>query len=325
MNLCKWLPLNIQKYTKNKKISLFLDFVEIRDIFAEKQKAQNMKNVLITGANGQLGTEIGKIMPAAISAAHNDLDITNARMVKEFVKRNNIKTIVNCAAYTAVDAAEDDKENAFKINAIGPKNLADTGCNLIQISTDYVFDGNLKYNAYTESDFLRPLSVYGKTKALGERAVMRYSANYVIIRTSWLYSPYGKNFMKTMRKMGATKQEISVVNDQYGIPTYAADLAVAIVQIIPQMSLDNVGVYHYSNACDNQNSGITWYDFAVEIMKQSRFDCVVKPITTAQYPTRAVRPKHSVLDITKIQQTFGIKIPKWQDGLKRCIGELQRQ
>ena len=277
---------------------------------------------LITGANGQLGLELGKIMSGAVLAGHNDLDITDKNAVDTFVKKNNIDTIINCAAYTAVDMAEDNYNLAEKINAVGPKHLADTGCKLVHISTDYVFDGNAT-EPYTIDCSPKPKSAYGKTKYLGEWVVQFCAKEYVIIRTSWLYSPYGKNFVKTMRNLASNRKEISVVSDQFGLPTYAADLANAIVQIVPQIEKKNSGVYHYSNS--SETNGISWYDFAVEIMKQSGLDCMVKPITTAEYPTRAVRPKYSVLDTHEIQKIFGIKIPMWQDALKRCINELERQ
>lgn len=279
-----------------------------------------MKNVLITGANGQLGNELAKIMPSAVLAGHNVLDITDKASVDKFIKSRKIDTVINCAAYTAVDLAEDNYDDAYKINAIGPRNLAQTGCKIIHISTDYVFSGNAKV-PYKTTDKTNPLSVYGSTKLAGENAVLENSENGIIIRTSWLYSPFGKNFVKTMRNLGATRSEISVVADQYGLPTYAANLAFAIFQIIPQIKPDNSGVYHYSNA----GEGITWYDFADEIMKQSGLTCAVKPITTDQYPTRAVRPKYSVMDTSKIQKTFGVKIPMWQDALKHCIKELEKQ
>jgi len=287
-----------------------------------------MKQILITGANGQLGTELSGLLPNAILTDYQDLDITNPTAVNDFTQKYKIDTIINCAAYTAVDKAEDDHENAHKINTNGPLNLAKTGCKLIHISTDYVFDGKLVVGAYQTTDTPKPVSVYGKTKWLGELMVLNNSKNRIIIRTSWLYSPYGKNFVKTMRNLGATKDEISVVNDQYGLPTYAADLASAIVQIIPQMTQENSGIYHYSNADTIKGTlfqGISWYDFACEIMKQSNLNCKVKPITTAEYPTRAVRPKCSVLDTTTIQETFGIKIPTWPDALHRCIKEIERQ
>lgn len=283
-----------------------------------------MKNILITGANGQLGTELSHLIPDAVLTDYKDLDITNEASVDTFVKKNKIETILNCAAYTAVDAAEDDWMNATKINAKGPAILAKTGCKLVHISTDYVFDGTYLPHDYTPDDTPNPLSVYGATKLMGENAVLANSNNSIIIRTSWLYSPYGKNFVKTMRNLGTTKKEISVVDDQFGLPTYAADLADAIVQIVPQIKPDTAGVYHYSNA-DTWCGGISWYTFACEIMNLSKLDCVVNPIPTELYPTRAVRPRYSVLDTTKIQQTFGIKIPDWKNALKRCITELQRQ
>lgn len=306
-------------------------------IFSHAKKGLFMKNVLITGADGQLGTTLGKILPAAVLTAHADLDITNKRAVDDFIYKYHIDTIVNCAAYTDVDGAEkpENKDKAFEINALGAQNLAQTPCKMIHISTDYVFDGNLSAGAYTTSDMPNPLSVYGKTKSWGEIAVLGNSSNRIIIRTSWLYSPYGKNFVKTMRNLGEKLPEISVVNDQYGLPTYAEDLAVAIVQIIPQMKPETSGIYHFSNVNplpETPYQGISWYDFATEIMKQSNKDCVVKPTTTAEYSakmaaqnrTYAPRPKNSTLNSSKIQQKFGIQIPTWRIGLKRCLDEMQR-
>ncbi|MBO7645340.1 MAG: dTDP-4-dehydrorhamnose reductase [Alphaproteobacteria bacterium] len=282
------------------------------------------ENILITGANGQLGTELSKILPNAILTDYQDLDITKFDSVQNFVEKYHVDTIVNCAAYTAVDDAEDNYGEACKINALGPKNLAKTSCRIIHVSTDYVFNGN-KVTPYFTTDLPNPLSVYGETKWFGEMNVARNSKNYVIIRTSWLYSPYGKNFVKTMRKLGATREEITVVDDQYGFPTYAADLAGAIVQIIPQKKS---GIYHYQSTGKDTNenfNGISWFDFATEIMKQSKLDCCVKPITTSEYPTRAVRPSYSVLDTSRTQQIFGVKIPLWKDALQRCIKEIERQ
>lgn len=273
-------------------------------------------NILITGASGQLGTELSKILPNAITPSHKDLDITDFVSVRDFTQKNHVNTIINCAAYTAVDAAENDFYTAKQINAVGPKNLAQTGCKIIQISTDYVFDGQAKH-PYQTGDETEPCSIYGWTKLLGECAVMRNSAEYAIIRTSWLYSPYGKNFVKTMRQLGATRDTINVVNDQIGCPTYAADLAEAIVQIIPQMNFVNRGVYHYSNA-----GQCSWYDFACEIMKLSELKCKVLPVPSSEYKTKAIRPKYSVLDKSKTLQVFGIKLDLWQDALKRCIKEI---
>ena len=285
------------------------------------------ENILITGANGQLGTELSRILPNAILTDYQYLDITKFDSVREFVEKNNVDTIVNCAAYTAVDDAEDNYGKACEINALGPKNLAKTSCKIVHISTDYVFNGN-KVSPYSTVDDPNPLSVYGETKRFGEMNVMQNSKNYVIIRTSWLYSPYGKNFVKTMRNLGATRKEITVVDDQYGFPTYAADLANAIVQIIPQMKVEKSGIYHYQNTGKDTNenlNGVSWFDFATEIMKQSKLNCRVNPITTSEYPTRAVRPKYSVLDTSKIQRTFGINIPLWKNALRRCIREIERQ
>lgn len=275
-------------------------------------------NILITGANGQLGIELSKIdsLKNAIFTGHKDLDITDFVAVRDFVGKNHIDTVVNCAAYTAVDAAEDDYFNAKQVNAIGPKNIAQMGCKIIQVSTDYVFDGIAKM-PYKPDDIASPMSVYGWTKLLGEQNVQKYSGQYAIIRTSWLYSPYGKNFVKTMRRLGAEKDTINVVDDQIGSPTYAADLAAAIAEIIPQMKPENRGIYHYSNMGE-----CSWYDFASEIMQQSGLKCSVLPISTAEYPTRAVRPKYSVMDSRKIESVFGVKVPVWQDALSRCIAEI---
>lgn len=276
-------------------------------------------NILITGANGQLGTELSGLLPNAILTDAKELDITNKNAVSRFIKRYDINTIINCAAYTAVDAAEDNVIDAVKINSVGPENLAKTGCKLIQISTDYVFDGSVK-RPYKTTDKPFPLSIYGYTKLLGERAVLRFSPEHVIIRTAWLYSPYGKNFVKTMQKLGAEKSEINVVNDQFGTPTYAADLAKAIVEIIPQINEKKSGIYHFTNM-----GQCSWYDFACEIMKKSGLKCKVNPIPTSQYKTAAPRPLYSVLDKTKIIDTFGINTPdNWNDALTRCIREISR-
>ena len=273
---------------------------------------------LITGCNGQLGTELKKLLPNAICADVDTLDITDAVAVNKFVNENNIDLIINCAAYTAVDRAESDIDLAKKINTDGPKNLAQSGAKLIHISTDYVFDGT-GHIPYTPDDETNPTSVYGKTKRDGELAVIENSECYIIIRTAWLYSVYGNNFVKTMRRLGAERNEINVVSDQIGTPTYASDLAAAIVKIIPQMTRENSGIYHFTNM------GVcSWYDFAIEIMELSDITCMVNPIKTSQYPTPATRPSYSVLDKSKITETFGIKIPHWRDGLKRCINELRK-
>ena len=201
---------------------------------------------LITGCNGQLGTEISRRLPNAICADVDTLDITDADAVQKFVSENNIDLIINCAAYTAVDNAEDDIAMATKINIDGPRNLAKSGARIIHISTDYVFDGTA-HTPYTPDDETNPVSVYGKTKRAGEIAVLENAQCAVIIRTAWLYSAYGNNFVKTMRRLGAERDNINVVCDQIGTPTYAGDLADAIVQIIPQMSEQTSGIYHFTN------------------------------------------------------------------------------
>ena len=272
---------------------------------------------LITGARGQLGTELSKRLPGAICTDVDVLDITDEVAVKKFVSSHNIDTIINCAAYTAVDKAEDNIDQATKINIDGPKNLAKTGAKIIHISTDYVFDGT-SCKPYTPNDIPNPISVYGKTKYDGEKEVFNNTQVAIIIRTAWLYSQYGNNFVKTIRRLGTVKDEIGVVADQIGTPTYAGDLADAIVKILPQMNMKNRGIYHFTN------TGVcSWYDFATEIMEQSGLKCVVKPIKSKDYPTRATRPFYSVLDKTKIIETFGLEIPYWKKSLSKCIAELK--
>ncbi len=271
---------------------------------------------LITGAKGQLGTELAKLLPDAVLTDSDTLDITNLDAVLEFVGKNNIDTIINCAAYTAVDKAEDDIELATRVNVLGPENLAKTGCKIVHVSTDYVFDGTA-HTPYSASDTPQPVSVYGKTKLAGEQAVLDNADVAVIIRTAWLYSAHGNNFVKTMRRLGAEKDTLNVVCDQIGTPTFAGDLAAAIVKILPQMNKDNRGVYHYTNA------GVcSWYDFATEIMELSELSCSVNPIPTSAYPTRATRPFYSVLDKSKIVDTFGVKVPHWKRSLKKCLTQF---
>ncbi len=271
---------------------------------------------LITGARGQLGQELAQRLPDAICADVDMLDITDLDAVQRFVADNNIDTIINCAAYTAVDKAESEPDLAEKINVIGPKNLAQTGAKIVHISTDYVFDGRA-FRPYKPDDKTNPGTVYGKTKRDGEIAVLENAKCAVIIRTAWLYSAKGNNFVKTMRRLGAEKNSINVVEDQIGSPTFAADLADAIVQIIPQLKPENSGIYHFTN------QGVcSWYDFAVEIMRLSGLDCVVKPIKSEQYPTPAKRPFYSVLDKDKIKDVFGINIKHWVESLQNAISEF---
>ena len=281
--------------------------------------------ILITGANGQLGNEM------RIKSAESDdryiftdvaeLDITSTSAVEAFVAENKVDVVVNCAAYTAVDNAEDDEATADKINHQAVANLA-TACakhnaTLIHISTDYVFGGD-NCKPYTEEAQTAPLGVYGRTKLAGERAAADSGCRYIIIRTAWLYSEFGRNFCKTMRSLTSTKPALKVVFDQVGSPTYAADLAETIVHIISTRQTDKVGIYHYTN------EGVcSWYDFAVEIARQSgNTACHIEPCHSEEFPTKASRPHYSVLDKTKIKATFGISIPHWQHSLSRCIENL---
>ena len=274
--------------------------------------------LLVTGAGGQLGQEMRLLLgDRAVYAGHADLDITDETAVKDFVAENDIDLVVNCAAYTAVDRAEDDRENADRSNRLGPALLARYGRRILHVSTDYVFDGT-SCRPYREEDATHPVSVYGSTKLAGEEAVLREAETAIIIRTSWVYSSFGKNFVKTMRRLGAERTDLCVVFDQVGTPTYAADLAAAIVAILPQMTPGMKEIYHYSN------EGVTsWYDFAVAIMEESGLSCAVRPIESAEYPTRAVRPSFSVLNKAKIKKAFGLSIPHWRDGLKRCVKKLE--
>ncbi|WP_294564964.1 dTDP-4-dehydrorhamnose reductase [uncultured Succinatimonas sp.] len=269
--------------------------------------------LLVTGINGQLGCEMSRILRDAIFVSRNDLDISNEKQVSSFVKSHNVDCILNCAAYTAVDAAEDNVSEAELVNTVGPQNLSKYCSKIIHISTDYVFDGK-GYQPYSPGDKTNPLSVYGKTKLAGEQAVLENSSEAVIIRTSWLYSSYGKNFVKTIRELAKTKKQIRVISDQIGSPTYAADLARAIAQIIPNVSKNKKGIYHYSN------EGIcSWYDFAYEIVEQSNLDCEVIPILSSEYPTKAIRPFYSVLSKEKIKKVFNIEIPHWRSSLRTCL------
>ena len=269
---------------------------------------------LVTGAGGQLGSELRLLLgEEAVYVGHGELDITDEEAVKAFFAGNSFDFVINCAAYTAVDKAEDDTEAAEKVNSLGPLYLARYGRRIVQISTDYVFDGT-SCRPYTEKDAPNPVSVYGRTKLAGENAVLAGAECAVVIRTSWLYSSFGANFVKTMRRLGAERESLGVVFDQAGTPTYAADLAAAIVAILPQMTPGMKEIYHYSN------EGVTsWYDFAVAIMEESHLACAVRPIESSAYPTRAVRPAYSVLNKAKIRQDFGLTIPHWRDGLKRCV------
>lgn len=285
-------------------------------------------NILVTGANGQLGNEM-----RVISKSHSqhkwfftdvaELDITNRSAITDFVRLGNIDTIVNCAAYTNVDRAEEDEQTAYLLNALAAENLAvaaeDAGAMLIHISTDYVFSGKA-YLPYRESDTPCPQTAYGRTKLAGEQLIQKACPSAVIIRTAWLYSSFGNNFVKTMLRLGAERESLSVVYDQIGTPTYAADLARAIMTIAENRKPGNSNIYHFTNL------GVcSWYDFTLEIHRLAGIKtCKVAPILSEQYPQKTPRPHYSVLDKQKIQTDFGIDIPHWTTSLARCIELLQQ-
>jgi dTDP-4-dehydrorhamnose reductase len=282
----------------------------------------NQFNILVTGVNGQVGSEIKELSSNYdynfLFTTSKELDITEHKKVKEFIKENNIKTIINCGAYTGVDKAEDEKELANDINHLAVKNLAilsnEFGIKLIHISTDYVFDGE-NFKPYTEDDITNPNGIYGQTKLDGENAMISINPlNSIIIRTSWVYSSFGNNFVKTMLRLGKEKDELGVIFDQVGTPTYARDLAKTILDILPNIKNDKTEIYNYSN-----KGVLSWYDFAKEIMRMAKLDCIINPIETKDYPTPAKRPHYSLLNKSKIKQEFHITIPYWKDSLDECL------
>lgn len=316
-------------------------------------------NVLVTGSKGQLGNELKVIAEKWTDCNFffedvDTLDITSAQEVAKYFSEHSVEAVINGAAYTAVDKAESDSENAYKVNEIGVRVLAEAcfkrGAFLLHVSTDYVFDGNgnIPYNEDAVTD---PQSVYGASKLAGEKAILASGVAGAIVRTSWLYSTFGNNFVKTMLRLGSERSEIKVVGDQYGSPTYAADLAEVLVQLLqnhfkvldtrpasegqgsvleyvtePRTKHNEVDdalkyfeIYHYAN------SGVcTWAEFAAEIMRLSDTQCKVTPITTAEYPTAASRPKYSVLDTSKIKRYLHIEIPAWQHSLRRMLSTKNR-
>ncbi len=280
--------------------------------------------ILITGANGQLGNEMQILAQENnqheyIFTDVQELDICNEQAVRMFVKENGVEVIVNCAAYTAVDKAEDDEAFADKLNHVAPGYLAsaaeEVGASLIHVSTDYVFDGTA-HVPYTEDISPSPNSAYGRTKLAGEQVVMQQCSRAMVIRTAWLYSIYGNNFVKTMIRLGKERETLGVVFDQIGTPTYANDLARSIMVAINQGIVS--GIYHFSN------EGVcSWYDFTRAIHRMAGITtCKVSPLHTHEYPAKAPRPNYSVLDKTKIKNTFNITIPHWEDSLQVCVNKL---
>ena len=290
--------------------------------------------ILVTGTNSQLGNELQVIVSQFpycqfLFVSKEELNIADFNSIIKYFRGHSIDYCINCAAYTAVDNAETENEQAFLINAdavaILAKICSKNNTQLIHISTDYVFDGTAT-EPYKETDKTNPVSVYGQSKLQGEELAIKHCPSAIIIRTAWLYSSFKNNFVKTMLRLMKEKENlpadrhgINVVNDQLGCPTYAADLALAIMQIIKsKKSKENPGIYHYTNA------GTTnWYEFAVTIKNLTGSNCTVNPISTAQYPTAAKRPAYSVLDTAKIAATFGLVIPAWEDSLKRCFQEIK--
>ena len=288
-------------------------------------------NILITGANGQLGNEMRIVSKGSydsyIFTDVDELDITNRDAVMRFMKENKIEVVVNCAAYTNVDKAEDDEATAELINAKAVEYLAEAcksnNATLIHISTDYVFGGNDGNTPRTEDEPVNPTGAYGRTKLHGEEAIKRVGCKHIIIRTAWLYSEFGNNFVKTMRKLTSERESLKVVFDQVGTPTYALDLAKAIQTFIEELKTPNSSlptsncIYHFSN-----EGVISWYDFAKEICELSGNICNIQPCHSDEFPSKVKRPSYSVLDKTKIKNKLNITIPHWKESLKKCIENL---
>ncbi len=279
-------------------------------------------NILVTGSNGQLGSEIKELSSNYFYnfffTDRNSIDITSKDSIRSFCQTNNINVIINCAAYTAVDKAELDELNADLVNRKAVKKLAlvssELNIKLIHISTDYVFDGK-NFKPYCEEFQTNPQGVYGKTKLDGENEMRDINPkNSIIIRTSWVYSSFGNNFVKTMLRLGSEKESLGVIFDQVGTPTYARDLAKTILDILPKIENSKVEIYNYSN-----EGVLSWYDFAKEIMKMAKLDCKINPIETFQYPTPAKRPHYSLLNKSRIKSTFNIEITYWKDSLDECL------
>lgn len=283
-------------------------------------------NVLVTGKDGQLGSELQALQSKSnlnfIFKSSKECDITDFGSIEKAVVKNDINAIINCAAYTAVDQAEDDTEKAMDINFVGTANLADISqkknLKLIHISTDYVFDGNGK-TPYKPTDNVSPIGIYGLSKRKGEETIINSQADAIIIRTSWLYSSFGNNFVKTMIRLGNERSELNVVADQIGSPTYARDLAATCIKILENNDpiAVNGKIYHFAN-----EGAVSWCDLANAIFDELSIECEAKGIPSSEYPTKAKRPKYSVLDTTSLEKDFNIKIDNWRIALQRCLKEI---
>ncbi len=285
-----------------------------------------MPNILVTGSKGQLGRELSLITEEYPQCQFaftdfDELDIASEKSVEDFLSSAKFDFCINCAAYTAVDKAESEMESAFRLNADAVANVARAtsrhNVKLIHISTDFVFDGR-KSEPYVEDDRPAPPNVYGKSKLRGEEYCLRDDPQSIVIRTAWLHSPFGNNFVKTMQRLGSGRKEVGVIYDQVGTPTYAWDLAHAILKIISHPDAEKAsGIFHYSN------EGVcSWYDFAVAVMDLSSLECKVKPLETSEYPTPARRGHYSVLNKKKIKLAFGLSIPHWRESLRKCIERI---
>ncbi len=281
-------------------------------------------NILVTGRDGQLGSELQEL---AKTSKHNfvfvgskDGDITNKDQIQELVSNHNIQAIINCAAYTAVDKAETEQDKAFLVNREGVQNLvaicAESNCKLIHISTDYVFPGN-GTSPYKTNDPVAPLGVYGASKLAGEEAILNSDIDGIVIRTSWVYSTFGHNFVKTMTRLGKERDSLNVVNDQRGCSTYAKDLGAICLQLLDETWNSDQRIYHFSNSGE-----ITWFDFATEIMKLTGSNCKVLPVPSSEFPTPAKRPSYSVMDTSELKKDFGIAPRNWKQALEECISQL---
>lgn len=289
----------------------------------------NIKKVLVTGKNGQLGRSIKALSSQYphyqfVFVGRDELNLSCSKNIADYFKNKQYDVIINCAAYTAVDKAEEQQDLAKAINHSAVKQLAEiskeNGWVLIHISTDYVFDG-ANHKPYIESDLVNPQNIYGTSKLKGEQAIQQVGCKAAIIRTSWVYSEYGNNFVKTMLKLGVEREQLNVIFDQIGSPTYATDLALSLLAIVDSIDIDDTGfqqdIYHFSN-----EGACSWYDFAKAVFELSHTECAVFPIETKDYPTPAQRPHYSLLNKAKIKQQFKLNIPYWKDSLQTCLNKI---